>query len=230
MASKVRYKSAKALGAVVLLASLVVVGLGVAGLLGWFAPATPPKVKSFSVAPKLALSVTSKTPSKLLAHSVRPFTPLSVSIPSIGITSVKVTPEGDPNGVLGVPPIQDGWGWWFGGGLPGAGHGAILLDGHVDWAGYGNGPARQIWNVVPGTIAIVHGPSGEQQSYVAVSLQSYLKTALPAIAGQIFSVSGPERLVIVTCGGSFNFQTGSWNSNVIATFVPVPSPLVAHTS
>ncbi len=223
-------KARKIAGSAVILVAVGAIGFGAAGMMGWFAPPKPPDVRNFSVSPQRALSA---LPAKALSQikpSAQPFTPLSVSIPSVGIHNVSVTPEGDPNGVLGVPPIQDGWGWWFGGAQPGAGSGAILLDGHVDWAGYGNGPARNIWNVVPGSIAIVRGPNGAQRSYVAVSLQSYLKTALPAISGQIFSVSGPERLVIVTCGGSFNYQTGSWNSNVIATFVPIPNPVLAHTA
>lgn len=217
-------------GSAAILVAIGAIAFGVAGLMGLFAPSNPPDVRNFSVSPQRALSV---LPSKVINQArvaSQPFTPLTVSIPSVGIHNVSVTPEGDPHGVLGVPPIQDGWGWWFGGAQPGAGSGAILMDGHVDWAGYGNGPARNIWNVVPGSIAIVHGPNGTQRTYVAVSLQSYLKTALPAISGQIFSVTGPERLVIVTCGGSFNYQSGSWNSNVIATFVPIPNPLLAHTA
>ena len=223
-----RRRLAVGLAGIGVAASSIVVG--VAGLLGWFSPSGAPDAKQFSVKTSTALAAAPKQQLANAPDTPTPFIPMSVSIPGVGIGSVNVTPEGDPGGVLGVPAIQDGWGWWYGGAEPGAGKGAILMDGHVDWYGYGNGPAHQIWYVKPGTLATVYGPNGEARTYVAVSLQTYLKTALSTVAGDLFSQQGPERLVIVTCGGSFDYAAGSWNSNVIATFVPVDGVVATHTT
>ncbi|MDA8384754.1 MAG: class F sortase [Actinomycetota bacterium] len=232
METKVRRsKRRMAVGLTGLAVAVSSFSIGIAGLLGWFVPSGAPDAKPFKVRTSIALAAAPKGQLEAAASQTpAPFIPVSVSIPSVGIGTVKVTPEGDPGGVLGVPAIQNGWGWWYGGAEPGTGKGTILMDGHVDWYGYGNGPAHQIWYVKPGTLATVYGPNGEARTYVAVSLQTYLKTSLSSVAGNLFSQQGPERLVIVTCGGSFDYGAGSWNSNVIATFVPVDGIVAGHTA
>lgn len=215
-------------GFAAILVGVSALGLGAAGIAGVFSPQPPPHLHQFSVLPSKVITNYSTTPP--VASASASFIPLSVSIPSIGVTGVQVTPEGDPGGVLGVPAIQKGWGWWYGGSSPGAGRGTILLDGHVDWAGYGNGPARKIWNVTPGTVAVVYGSGGMARSYVAVSLQSVVKSQLATISGNLFSTTGPEQLVIVTCGGTFNYSIASWSSNIIATFVPVSGSVASHSA
>jgi hypothetical protein len=37
---------------------------------------------------------------------------------------------------------------------------------------------------------------------------------------ELFRQSGPERVVFVTCGGTYNRSGGGWDSNVEVTFRP----------
>ena len=38
---------------------------------------------------------------------------------------------------------------------------------------------------------------------------------------EIYSLRGPARLVLVTCGGPFNERVGSYRDNIVVTAVPV---------
>lgn len=204
-------------------AALIVVGaagasLGVAGALGVFDPHLP-TIRGFRVAPSEGRALARR--SGLELAPVAPFVPVAYSIPALGVHRVPILPEGDPGGVLTIPPIQTGVAWWDGGALAGSSSGTTLLAGHVDWVGYGNGPMQRIWNLKPGTIAVLYGAHGQSERYVAVSLTSYLKTTYAVAASRIIPVHGPNQLVMVTCGGSFDPYQHQWNSDVVATFVPL---------
>jgi hypothetical protein len=122
-----------------------------------------------------------------------------------------------------IPPIADGVAWWSGGALAGAEAGTTLLAGHVDWVGFGNGPMQKIWYVRPGMEAILYGPNGQARFYEAVSLVTVNKSNFASKASNLISSGGPNRLVMVTCGGTFEPLAHNWNSDVVATFVPLGS-------
>ena len=46
---------------------------------------------------------------------------------------------------------------------------------------------------------------------------TYEKAVLPY--AELFNQSGPERVVLMTCGGQFDPQTG-WDSNVVVVMTP----------
>ena len=51
-----------------------------------------------------------------------------------------------------------------------------------------------------------------------MSVRSMRKEALP---GDVYSLRGRARLVLVTCGGPFNRTTGHYRDNIVVTAVPV---------
>ncbi|MHB8343194.1 MAG: class F sortase [Ferrimicrobium sp.] len=165
------------------------------------------------------------------ASRIRPFVPVSASVPLLGLHRIPVQPESDPGGVLNIPPIQQGWGWWDGGAPAGSPSGPTILAGHVDWIGFGNGPAQKIWYLQPGMIAVVYGSNGEAVRYVAVALNTYTDTQMRTAGPALFKAGGPNRLYIITCGGIFIPAEHSWNSNVVGTFMPVSNvPMALHVA
>jgi hypothetical protein len=206
------------LSAALIVVGAVGAGFGVAGALGAFDPHLP-AIRGFRVAPSEGRALARRV--GLVPVSVAPFVPVAYSIPALDVHRVRILPEGDPGGVLTIPPIQTGVAWWDGGALAGSSSGTTLLAGHVDWVGYGNGPMQRIWDLKPGMIAVLYGARGQSQRYVAVSLTSYLKTTYAAAASRIIPRNGPNQLVMVTCGGSFDPFQHQWNSDVVATFVPL---------
>lgn len=209
-----------------LAAGLVLVGIGAMAATSAPTPNPARHIRSFRVSPNQVISgVISSHSSSDLAF---PFTPVSISIPSIGISSANLAPENDHNGVLGTPRVQSGWGWWYGGALPGS-QAAPLLVGHINLVAHSSSSAEKIWNLSPGAVATVYGANGRARSYIAISLQSYPKSTLSEMATTLLSTTGSERLVIMTCGGTYNPASRKWSSSVVAVFVPVGNAVVTHS-
>ncbi len=224
--SSVHKKAVRAVRVGVIVVGLALAGLGGAGALGLFNPSPGPNLAPFNLT--IAASTNSRptiTPSNGFTLKQHPksnsvFQPVLIKIPSMDI-QVPLIPETDPSGSLIIPSNLNQWAWWTGGASPGSSVGAVLLAGHDDSAIYGNGPAKKLWGLKQGTLAYVYGPSGQSIAYSATSLTVLLKTSLAKYANDLYSPAGSPKLVIVTCGGTFNPSTGHWDSNVIATFSPV---------
>ncbi len=70
---------------------------------------------------------------------------------------------------------------------------------------------------VPGDIVHVDFADGSRASFRVVARRSYPKSDLPA---NLFDRAGRSILVLVTCGGSFDEATGSYDDNVVVFAVP----------
>ena len=57
----------------------------------------------------------------------------------------------------------------------------------------------------------------ETFAYRVVSVRAYPKSELPA---DVYSVRGPPRLVLVTCGGPFDRAARHYRDNIVVTAVP----------
>jgi hypothetical protein len=116
-------------------------------------------------------------------------------------------------GELVPPPSVETVGWWSGGAVPGTSSGTVVLAVHRDSRTQGRGPFSKLETLPVGTTVMLGG-----QVFGLVQNAVYAKTALPY--KEIFDQQGSQRLVIVTCGGTFHRATG-WDSNVVATFAPI---------
>jgi hypothetical protein len=139
-----------------------------------------------------------------------------VAIPSLGVTASLVA-ESISGGQLGIPSDVHQVGEWEGGSQVDGTQGTVLLAGHVDWVGQGDGALYPLAQVRPGATVYVSGPAGLVSSWAVVSARAYPKAALPQT---VFSGSGPRRLVLVTCGGPFDAATGHYADNVVVTAEP----------
>ena len=148
------------------------------------------------------------------------FVPLRLLIASLEIDAPLTATAVDGDGAL-VPPEDPARLAWWPGVRPGTGAGSVLVAGHVDMQGYGRGPLARIVDLEPGDRAVLTGADGDRAAYVLRGVMTLVKESLPA--DELFGTGGPERLVLVTCGGAYDPDRRSWDSNVIAVLDPVPS-------
>ena len=143
--------------------------------------------------------------------------PSSLSMPSIGVEA-DVVPVLAQNRVLDVP--EEPWvvGWWADGASPGDGEGTVLLDVHIDTEEHGFGPFTAVDRLEAGDPVSITGADGQDHDYAVAEVVTHEKTVLPY--AELFDQSGPERAVLVTCGGRFDPQAG-WDSNVVVVMAPV---------
>jgi LPXTG-site transpeptidase (sortase) family protein len=154
----------------------------------------------------------------LSARVDRPNAPTRVVISSLGIDApVKASAIDIQQGVLAVPADIDEAGWWLDGAAPGDPTGSVVIAGHVDSATAGAGAFFSLKEVRKGAIVHVTTADGRTLSYRVVSVQTMLKARLPT---GIWSQRGRNHLVLVTCGGPFDYATGHYRDNVVVTAVP----------
>lgn len=60
--------------------------------------------------------------------------------------------------------------------------------------------------------------SGQHRTYRVIGREIFDKKNVPL--GALFSRTGPERLTLITCGGSFNRSKRSYVDNIVVTAVP----------
>ncbi len=150
----------------------------------------------------------------------RSFAPSRLLVDDVGIDAALVAVSVDGARALVPPEDPAELGWWRGV-RPGAGAGSVIIAGHLDSRRYGRGPLAALVDLVPGNRAVLSNADGSSAAYVLRGVQTFPKDALPA--AELFSQEGPERLVLVTCGGSFDPDRAGWDSNVVAVLDPATS-------
>ncbi len=144
-----------------------------------------------------------------------PVAPATLALPSIGvgapIESVGVVPGTNE---IEVPPI-DRVGWYRFAAAPGAPGSAVLL-GHVDGEGR-EGVFFRLGSLEPGDPVRVGFADGTTRAFHVVGRDQFAKSALPA---DLFSRGGPSRLVLITCGGSFDASIGHYRDNIVVVAEP----------
>ena len=125
---------------------------------------------------------------------------------------VAVGTEGD--GSLQLPAIDE-VGWWIGGAAPADAAGSVVLAGHVDDR-TGPGALFSLDGIGQGTVIDVRTRT-TTTSYSVTTVHMYRKHKLPA---ELFRADGPRRLVVITCGGPFDFSTGHYRDNLVVIADP----------
>jgi hypothetical protein len=143
--------------------------------------------------------------------------PTAVAIPDEGLEPVPVRPVGiAPDGQLEVPDETE-VGWYRLGAAPGQ-PGATVLAAHVSWRD-SPGPFVRLSEVEPGAFVDLALADGTSRRYQVVERAQYGKLMLPQAA--IWRTTGPETLVLITCGGAFNPDIRRYADNIVVTAVPV---------
>ena len=141
--------------------------------------------------------------------------PVRLRIPAIDVSGT-IQPVGMTDAVtMQVPQDISVIGWFDRSALPVADAGNTVLVGHRDGTTDPNGVFRRLEEVRPGDELRVREMSGRRLDYVITSVQSLGRQEFAREAESIFATDGPHRLVLLTCGGSYDAARGGYQSTVV---------------
>jgi sortase (surface protein transpeptidase) len=142
--------------------------------------------------------------------------PVSISIDSIDVAGAPVRDVGvEADGQMEIPGARE-VGWYRFGSTPG-GRGSSVLAAHIAFNGV-DGIFRHLDRAEEGDLVTVGFDDGSEAVFVVRATEEYFKEELP---DDIWDRDGDSRLVLITCGGGFNEQLRSYDSNVVLYAEPV---------
>jgi hypothetical protein len=203
-----------------LVASALAAGAGLALLVTAAAgmahnPRVPPDFGVTSTPNGRTLSAASSRPD--VRPPAVPEPPTTLAIPALRVQAT-VVPVDSSGEILGVPPDPAQVGWWTGSAPPGAASGTVVIDGHIDSATTGPGAFYQLTDLHINDPLTITTTTGDRRNYTVTGRRTYPKTnRLPP---DLFATTGPPRLVLITCGGSFDRSTGSYSHNIVVFATP----------
>jgi hypothetical protein len=171
--------------------------------------ALKPPVPS-AAAERAATSKTPTPPSVAVLATARSV-PTTLRVPAIGL-SVSLSSLGlNFDGSVQVPSNTSQPGWFRLGPTPGQVGSAVIL-GHVD-SYAGPGVFFQLRTLAAGDQVYVTLTDGDTAQFAVNSVAMYSKQQFPA--QRVYGSHGSSALQLVTCGGVFDHQTGSYLSNIV---------------
>ena len=154
----------------------------------------------------------SAPPSRSVTAPVVPrSTPVALSIPAIGVSTFLSQLGLNPDSTVQVPTDSQEPGWYHLGPAPGQVGSAVIL-GHVDSH---TGPAVffNLRSLAAGDKVEVALANGLVVDFAVTSVAMYPNDQFPA--QQVYGSHGYSGLELVTCGGTFDSNTGHYLSNVV---------------
>jgi hypothetical protein len=165
-----------------------------------------------AVAPSVsAPPIVAPVPRIVRAASMDMSVPVRLQIEAIGVDSKLMDLGLRADGSLQVPPSGFPAGWYTGGPTPGE-VGPAIIAGHVDW----NGPAVffDLHNLKPGDQVTITRKDGSKPSFRITRVEQFPKDHFPTRL--VYGNIDHPGLRLITCGGSFNHQTGSYEDDIVA--------------
>ena len=144
--------------------------------------------------------------------------PIRLTIPSLHIDAPIVAVGVDESGQMQIPPLVTQIGWYKYGPAPGATSGSIVLAGHVDSATQALGAFFRLRDIPEHAEVTITARNGSLLSYTVIAREEFPKTMVPLRS--LFARTGPPRLTLITCGGTFNRTIRSYNDNIVITALP----------
>jgi LPXTG-site transpeptidase (sortase) family protein len=144
------------------------------------------------------------------------FIPERLTLP--GKASAAVLPATTVDGMLKVPENVQHVGWWDGSAWAGEPFGSTVIAGHVDSATEGIGFFARLFKIKVGDTITLRADSHRLKDRVT-SVRKVAKKAL-ATDSQALKPTGPHRLVLITCTGSYHRDRGGYDSNVVVEAQP----------
>ena len=141
--------------------------------------------------------------------------PVSVSVPAIGINSPLIELGRNPDGTVEVPSLDDPDskpGWYRNSPSPGTLGPAIIL-GHVDSRAFGPGVFYSLQDLQPGDPIDVARADGTVAEFAVDSVQTVQKSDFPTL--EVYGNLDHAGLRLITCGGEFDPNAHSYESNII---------------
>jgi sortase (surface protein transpeptidase) len=203
--TRLRLVSAAVLGV-----GLLTAGAGAAGLIVTSGPAA--SAQRLPARPSPVATPSGHPISATWQASAQPVPkPAGLTIPAIGVRAPVITLGLNRNGTLQVPSTTTVAGWYTGSPRPGA-VGSAVIAGHVDSR---SGPGVFFWlrKMRKGERIYVRRTDGTLAVFTVTAVQEYAKTAFPTAA--VYGPVPDAELRLITCGGTFDYATGSYLSNVV---------------
>jgi hypothetical protein len=138
--------------------------------------------------------------------------PVRLIIPVIGVRTRLIHLGLTSSGALQVPASTALAGWYAGSPRPGA-IGAAVIGGHIDSL-LGPGVFFRLHLLRRGDRVYVRRADGSLAVFTVTSVRSSLKTQFPTEG--VYGPAPGAELRLITCGGTFDYATGHYLSNVIA--------------
>jgi sortase (surface protein transpeptidase) len=148
-------------------------------------------------------------PLVLVDHLARS-SPVRLQIAAIGVDSALMGLGLRSDGSLQVPAGGFPAGWYTGGPTPGE-RGPAVIAGHVDM----NGPGvfYRLQDLRPGDWVMVTRQDGSKPVFRVTQFSRYLKNQFPTAL--VYGNIDHPGLRLITCGGTFNVQTGHYEENLV---------------
>lgn len=151
-----------------------------------------------------------------VGSNVLPIHVVQLRIPAKQVDAPVVDIGVGANGLL-IPSDPKVVGRWDGGANPGEPYGTVVLAGHVDNTTE-RGALFYLSTLPVGATVVALGADGRGVTYRVTGLREVSKLDLSDL--NVFSQSTEARLVLITCGGSFDSNTHSYADNVVVFAVP----------
>jgi Sortase domain len=164
-----------------------------------------------------ALSVTVTTAPVSAGGLTGPRPPGRLIIRSIGVNAAVLGVGLDKSGAMGVTNESYDVGWYNRGPAPGD-PGDAVIDGHLDWYDTSHAVFFNLKNVQPGDDIEVQRLDGVSHHFKVAKVQS---VAYNAVVPGLFQPTGPSRLSLITCGGTWDVRKGEYLQRVIVDSVLV---------
>ena len=146
--------------------------------------------------------------------------PVRVVVPAVQI-DMSVAPMGvDDQGLMELPNDSNIAGWYEYGPAPADPRGTTVIAAHVDSLEFGLGQFVRLRDIIAGETISLTTADDVVHSYTVSQIVRTPKTDVAL--NELFDRNGSPRLVLVTCGGVFNTDTGHYLDNVIVTGIPAP--------
>lgn len=126
------------------------------------------------------------------------------------------------DGSMEIPASAAVAGWYRFGPAPGSATGNAVLAAHVDDPEIGLGPFASLKDLGEGDAVTVTTASGDTLDYSVTRVERTSKREVDM--SLVFSRDGDAQLVLVTCGGRFDWDTGHYEDNVVVYATPSTEP------
>ena len=137
--------------------------------------------------------------------------PVSIEIPSLGVSSEVMDLGLRPDGSMEVPPGAYPAGWYTAAPTPGE-LGPAILAGHVNWNGE-QGVFFELHKMAPGDDITVRRRDGSTARFRVDDVAQYPKNEFPTEA--VYGNIDHAGLRLITCGGDFDSSAHSYLDNIV---------------
>lgn len=182
---------------------------------GVIPPATAPSPSPSAPATTAMRAAASPTTAADPRLVLPPSRPVAITIPSIDVHSAVQELGLNPDGTLEVPAPGPHYGeaaWYDGSPTPGQ-LGPAVIEGHVDSAADGPAVFFRLGALKLGAPVDVRRADGSTAVFTVNAVRRYSKTQFPTDV--VYGDSRTATLRLITCGGSFDHETGHYRDNVV---------------